>query len=66
MSVEVSDYKRTERELPPKSVPIEWIEPSGRVVRGKFLGGAIWLPEGSSMYGYSTPVFWRLLPPRTC
>lgn len=42
--------------------PIEWITPSGEVVRGKFAGGLVWFPEGSGMYIYYTPTFWRYLP----
>jgi hypothetical protein len=66
MSVEMGNYTRTERALPPRGVPIEWIAPSGERVEGKFLGGMIWMPFGSGLYGYYTPPFWRLLPPRTC
>lgn len=41
--------------------PLEWITPSGEVVRGTFAGGLVWFPEGSDMYVYYTPTFWRYL-----
>lgn len=47
------------QERPPKNVLIEWITPSGQLVRGKYCGGAVWMPEGSSTYGYYTPTYWR-------
>lgn len=47
--------------LPPKGQRVEWITPSGHVVRGTFIGGLIWMPEGSSMYVYCTPTYWRAL-----
>lgn len=57
------DYTMTNLELPPTGMPLEWITPSGEIVRGKFAGGAVWFPEGSNMYVYYTPVFWRLMKP---
>ena len=63
-AINIRKYTQTAHELPPKDVPIEWISPGGSVVRGKFAGGAVWFPEGSSMYVYYTPVFWRALPSR--
>lgn len=44
---------------PEKGKSIEWITPSGEVVRGEFFGGAVWIPEGSNCYGYYTPTYWR-------
>lgn len=57
----MTKYTMTDRELPPKGVPLEWIAPSGEVVRGTFAGGAVWYPEGSTMYVYYVPVYWRAL-----
>lgn len=48
-------------ERPPVNRRIEWISPSGEVVIGKYLGGVIWMPEGSSVYVYYTPIYWRTL-----
>ena len=59
---ETENYMRTDRKLPAKNAAVEWISPSGEVVRGKYLGGVVWLPEGSSMYVYYTPEFWKLSP----
>jgi len=56
----MSDYTPVSTALPPKDTPIEWITPSGQIVRGTFAGGAIWFPEGSGVYIYYTPTFWRL------
>ena len=58
----MSDYTSVRDAMPPKDTPIEWITPGGRVERGKWAGGAVWFPEGSSMYVYYTPALWRLLP----
>jgi len=55
-----ADYTLTSAARPPKDVPIEWIAPFGTVVRGKYAGGAVWFPEGSDMYVYYTPTYWRL------
>jgi hypothetical protein len=46
---------------PPKYVLIEWITPSGQIVRGKWLGGIVWMPEGSSTYVYYQPISWRIV-----
>jgi hypothetical protein len=54
-------YTPTSEALPPKGYRVEWISPSGTVVRGRYEGGAVWYPEGSSVYVYYTPVFWRAL-----
>lgn len=56
----MNDFTRTDRQLPPKNTPIEWIAPDGSIVKGKYAGGIIWLLEGSSVYIYYTPEFWRL------
>jgi hypothetical protein len=52
-------------QLPPKDAPIEWITPSGQIVRGRWAGGACWFPEGSNMYVYYTPISWRLAAPES-
>lgn len=49
----------TQQQLPTKGQKIEWISPGGLHERGKYLGGVIWMPEGSPMYVYYTPQFWR-------
>lgn len=56
------NYTRLTTNYPPRNVPIEWITPSGEAVRGKWLGGMIWMPENSDMYVYYTPLSWRLVP----
>lgn len=48
-----------DQEKPERDRNVEWIAPDGRQVRGKFLGGCIWMPDGSNTYVYYTPVFWR-------
>ncbi|HEX5104987.1 MAG TPA: hypothetical protein VFV87_14305 [Pirellulaceae bacterium] len=50
---------RTSQRLPEKNQKVEWISPGGIQERGTFAGGLIWFPEGSSMYVYYTPEFWR-------
>ena len=52
-------YTLTESDRPEKGKPIEWISPNGEVVRGKYIGGAVWMPEGSNMYVYYTLIMWR-------
>jgi hypothetical protein len=47
--------------LPEKNQMVEWLTPSGEIVRGKYLGGVIWMPEGSGMYIYYTPTNWRAI-----
>lgn len=59
MSEKWTPYKHTN--LPRKDSSVEWIAPSGEVVRGKYLGGVVWMPEGSEAYVYYVPVFWRYL-----
>lgn len=49
----------TAQRLPEKNQKVEWISPGGLQDRGTFLGGLIWMPEGSTMYVYYTPVMWR-------
>jgi hypothetical protein len=60
MDRETMSYTPTADARPPKNVPIEWIAPDGRVQRGHYHGGAVWFPEGSGVYIYYTPTFWRL------
>lgn len=55
-------FTRVQDKLPPRNTLIEWITPSGEIVRGKWCGGAVWYPEGSAMYVYYTPLSWRLVP----
>jgi hypothetical protein len=47
--------------LPAKGQKVEWLTPSGEVVRGTYVGGVIWMPEGSGVYIYYTPTYWRAL-----
>lgn len=50
--------------MPPKDALIDWITPGGEIVRGRWLGGAVWMPEGSSMYVlyvHYKPLSWRLV-----
>lgn len=54
-----------ESAYPPKGASIEWITPAGQMVRGHWEGGAVWFPEGSSMYVYYTPLSWRLATEET-
>lgn len=49
----------TDLEKPPMNAAVEWIAPNGDQMRGKFCG--VWIPDGSPMYVYYTPVFWRLV-----
>jgi len=56
----MTDFTATVQAMPPKDKPIEWIAADGKIVAGKWCGGAVWLPDGSSMYAYYTPAFWRL------
>ena len=60
---ELKTFTRTDEKLPPKNKLIEWVSPGGLHVRGKWQGGAVWFPEGSSMYVYYTPLMWRLVGP---
>lgn len=57
-------FTRLEDASHPQGVPIEWITPSGQIERGKWAGGAVWFPEGSTMYVYYIPLSWRLAEPR--
>ena len=54
-----STWTRTDTALPAIGRLIEWISPGGIQSRGKFHGGAVWFPEGSNMYVYYRPEFWR-------
>ena len=51
----------TTQRFPEKGQKIEWISPCGLQERGTYAGGVIWFPEGSSMYVYYTPAYWRPL-----
>lgn len=53
----MADYTPTTKALPERDRPIEWISYSGQIVRGTYCG--VWLPEGSDMYVYYQPAFWR-------
>lgn len=59
--VAIENWTLTDQQLPPKGALIEWISPAGIHERGKWLGGLIWMPEGSTMYVYYCPEFWRLV-----
>jgi hypothetical protein len=61
----MSNWTPCTRSRPEKNQRVEWITPSGEVVRGKYAGGLIWFPEGSPMYIYYTPICWRPLEPTT-
>lgn len=52
-------WTRTESQYPPKDTPIIWIDPDGLEVAGQWLGGAVWMPDGSAMYVYYRPDLWR-------
>lgn len=45
--------------MPSKDTKVIWIDPLGHEVKGKFCGGVVWIPEGSSMYIYYTPKMWK-------
>lgn len=62
MTLDYPNFTPTTDGLPPVDAKIEWISPSGQIVRGVFYGGAVWLPEGSDVYVYYQPVFWRVCP----
>lgn len=47
------------QERPRRDSLVEWITPSGQVVKGRYQGGLVWYPEGSEMYVYYTPTYWR-------
>ncbi len=53
----MSDYTPTTKALPERGRLVEWISYSGEVVRGTFDG--VWYPQGSTIYVYYQPVFWR-------
>lgn len=55
----MTNWTRTTERLPERGQLIEWISPGGIQTRGKCLCGLIWMPEGSDMYVYYTPAFWR-------
>lgn len=55
----MANWTPTAQQLPAVGQLIEWISPGGIHTRGKFLGGLIWMPEGSDMYVYYKPEFWR-------
>lgn len=46
--------------MPAKGVLIRWLSPGGDVLIGRYLGGIVWMPEGSSAYVYYTPTYWQL------
>lgn len=54
---------RTDRELPRPNSDVIWLTSSGQEVRGRYAGGVVWFPEGSTAYTYDTPVFWRYACP---
>lgn len=56
-----NQWFRTSDRRPLKGQRIEWISSGGERERGVFLGGAVWMPEGSDMYVYYTPERWRPL-----
>ncbi len=54
-----SRWTRTSDRLPDKQRDIIWISPGGIQSRGQYLGGAVWMPEGSDCYVCYTPEFWQ-------
>lgn len=44
---------------PQPNKTIRWIAPDGNEEIGRYAGGAIWFPAGSTMYIYYTPVMWK-------
>ena len=59
MTVQSHNFTRTDQQRPDKGRLVEWISPAGIHERGRYEGGLIWFPEGSPMYVYYTPEFWR-------
>lgn len=55
----LQDFYRPCETLPEIGRLIEWISPGGSHVFGTYQGGVVWLPEGSNVYVYYTPEFWR-------
>lgn len=43
-------------EMPRKNVPIQWMDSSGRLTKGKYIG--VWMVD-NGMYIYHTPTFWK-------
>lgn len=61
-----ADWIPTRERMPLANERVRWISPGGCVEVGTFLGGWLWLPQGSTMpmYVYYTPVFWQpIIPP---
>ena len=53
------NWTRTDRELPREGSKVVWISPGGIEEHGTYIGGAVWMPDGSDVYVYYTPEFWR-------
>lgn len=51
-----AEWRNPREVMPNRDVPIEWMDSSGNVVCGKFLG--VWMMD-SGMYVYYTPTLWR-------
>ena len=55
------DWNPLKNTAPRRGSKVEWIAPSGAHVKGTFVGGVVWIPDGSDMYVYYTPVYWRYI-----
>lgn len=54
-----STWTRVERELPPEGVVVETISPGG-IPQNMWRKGRLWFPDdGSGVYVYYEPEFWR-------
>ena len=54
----MSDWKNTQKELPPEGVIVETISPGGLQQTLK-RQGRLWFHADGGMYVYYTPLFWR-------
>lgn len=61
--MKTNEWIRTDREPPRPNSDVIWLTPSGEEVSGRYAGGVVWYPEGSTMYIYYTLVFWRYACP---
>ena len=52
-------WNETSSIRPNKDSKVVWMDSSGEEHKGVYCGGVIWMPEGSSMYIYYTPVRWK-------
>ena len=52
----MNNWKKPNKEMPTKGIPIEWTDSSGTIIKGTFEG--VWMME-SGVYIYYTPQKWR-------